>query len=394
MKKVFYASLILMAGFTVVSCTSARTKTHEPKQLVTIVKNMADDGTVLDEKYRSFFNADSAREGVVALIQSGNYFVNEIPIPASAEAFDKTGFSVNENAWLSKNGDGSYTLDRTSYRTYIDGALAIIDRLPAGLETRLYDMDGDGYADKAEADYYDALIVHDVMKNADGTVTVSRASLENGLSYPAAVGRAYDGAFDTITVVAFDSSIKSGDVALLQRKNDGYHIKRAVEVRGVFTGGSDHKFYEIDGTRYQDAMRFSRDNIVISNRPGEYANVRTYFGFTGNTEPVSLWLSPVTESGRQGAPVSLTSGESAVYYLSKALETAKKKIANQTAPDDAKSELSAIIELSETALEKQLPNDMLDYHTYLLFLALHGSKGDIGAEYAGFTFAGFENRVK
>ena len=86
--------------------------------------------------------------------------------------------------------------------------------------------------------------------------------------------------------------------------------------------------------------------------------------------------------------------EIAKSFASQLKDLAQEKIANQTAPDDAKSELSAIIELSETALEKQLPNDMLDYHTYLLFLALHGSKGDIGAEYAGFTFAGFENRVK
>ena len=356
-----------------------------------IVKNMGSDGTVFDSQYNSLFKCGSAKEGVALLIQSGNYSINGIAIPESAEAFEKSGYKVNENEWMTKNADGSYTVDRKKYDSYSEAALALISRLPAGLETRLYDTDGDGFADRADADYFDAIIVRSFSKNKDGSVTIRRASLENGLSYPQNAGRVYDGNFDAIDVVSFDESIQAGDVGLLQKKSDGFRILRAVHVQGVFTGGGDHEFYEIDGTRYQDAMRFSRDNIIISNRPGEYANVRSYFGFTKNAEKINLWLSPVTQAEKRGAPVSLTSGENARLYLSKAIEIAKTALEKSAANEGAKAEVAAVIQLSESALEKDLAPELLDYQTYLLFLALHGSKDDIGAEYAGFNFAGLVN---
>ena len=40
-----------------------------------------------------------------------------------------------------------------------------------------------------------------------------------------------------------------------------------------------------------------------------------------------------------------------------------------------------------------LPNDIYDYTLYLLYLANYGSKDDIGANFAGYDYIGFDNQI-
>lgn len=40
-----------------------------------------------------------------------------------------------------------------------------------------------------------------------------------------------------------------------------------------------------------------------------------------------------------------------------------------------------------------LPNDIYDYALYLLYLANYGSKDDIGAQFAGYNYTGFDNQI-
>ena len=76
---------------------------------------------------------------------------------------------------------------------------------------------------------------------------------------------------------------------------DGWIINRAKEIKGNLVDGEDHKYYKIGENKFQDAMRFSRDNIIISNRCGEYLNAHKYFGFLNKNNgedncDVSLWF--------------------------------------------------------------------------------------------------------
>lgn len=41
-----------------------------------------------------------------------------------------------------------------------------------------------------------------------------------------------------------------------------------------------------------------------------------------------------------------------------------------------------------------LPYDIYDYNVYLLYLANYGSQDDIGAQFAGYNFTGFDNQIK
>ena len=73
-------------------------------------------------------------------------------------------------------------------------------------------------------------------------------------------------------------------------------------------------------------MRFSRDNIIISNRCGEYINAHKYFNLLNlkDDSEVSLWFINSLDKNRFGAPCGFTSGKYAKLYLLKAIEASKK----------------------------------------------------------------------
>ena len=389
---------------------------HEQVLLRAIVLDMGPDAaSVTDASYNSLFRGGNATKGVSVLIAAGRFRINGFPLPSNASAFGQTspsGYLVNQVPWLTYDAEkktwrGGYKAEKVA-TSYAAAALETATGIVAGLEVRLYDENGDGFADLIDADYKEGVLVGQILRQADGGYRVLRADVDaTGI---AGAGRVYDGGYFTPTSEQmikesnFDPAVAPGDVALFSDRPEGWVIERAKEVKGAFRGGTDHKDYKIGGTLYQDAMRFSRDNIPISNRPGEYANVREYFQKTSDDAIVSLWLVPTTDPTRQGAPVALTSGGRASAFLTEAIAAANAKLQDTRVSADgsdvptdemwveqaAYSQLSDAVHRAQQMLAEagRVPA-ALDFQSYLLYLTLQGSTKDIGAKFGGFEFAGF-----
>jgi len=392
--------------------------------LKAIVLGMGRDGrTVTDPRYDGMFRQGNAVEGVLSVIRAGHFYINGYALPGTEAAFkaaDPSGFLVNQVPWLAYDADkvtwrGGYKAEKIA-ATFDAAALATATGIVAGLEVRLYDTDGDGYADRIEADFKEGVAIGRIIRNTDNTFTVLRADTGER-TMTSNEGQVFDGQHFTVTSAEtikernFDPSLAANDVALFWYGPDGWVMQRAKEVRGSFLGGSDHEYCNIDGIFYQDAMRFSRENIAISNRPGEYVNAQKYFGFDKRSDgaKVSLWLVPTTEPDAQGAPIALTSGDSAKIFLAEAIAHAESKLASATVsidgsdvPADRKWVSPAVRAQPTEALQRahavlgssgNLPST-LDYQTYLLYLSLNGSDDDIGAKFGGFHYVGFRNEMK
>ena len=180
-------------------------------------------------------------------------------------------------------------------------------------------------------DYVESVIINEIIKNKDGTVTLFRSELQSDFDWKND-GRKYDGDSFTkkwnekIYSKNFDSSINRGDMALFMFRPEGWIITRAKEFRGKLIDGEDHKFYQIGDKKFGDAMRFSRDNIIISNRCGEYINAHKYFNLLNlkDDSEVSLWFINSLDKNRFGAPCGFTSGKYAKLFLLNAIEASKK----------------------------------------------------------------------
>jgi hypothetical protein len=372
--------------------------------------------TVTDPQYDQYFAGDNAVAGVKAILAAGRYAINGFAIPATESDLDADypdGYTVDGAPWLHET-DGTWyggNGGTTAADSYAEAAFDTGTAIPAGLEIRLLDTDGDGYADEISADYKEGLIADKITHNSDGTYSIVRSALDSRYSSE----KVYDGEHFTSTsgevipAANFDTSIRAGDVVLFWYGPDGWAVQRAVEAKGTFVDGADHEYYQIDGTTYEDAMRFSRDNIIISNRPGEFTDAQKYFGLIDDSRhPVSLWLVPTSTEGVYGAPIAMTSGSNAFYFLYQAIGIAQAKLATVSVSTTgldvasgsawttpaAHAELATAIARAQGVLDSGADADLMDYQTYLLYLTLHGTADDIGAMFEGFNQVGFDNQVK
>ncbi len=359
--------------------------------------NMGTDKTVTDSQYNSCFKQNTAAEGVAAIVNAGRFFINGFPIPGTAEEFERleaTGYTINQSSWLVKSETG-YRVGKSVFPVYSDAAMAAAVSFPAGLEVRLIDDDSDGFTDRIELDYVEAFIVGSICENEDGTYIIRRSEPRSDAVWKND-GRIFDGSRFTadvgerISPENLDPALKAGDIALFRFTPTGWEIRKAKEIRGVLTGGEDHRFYQIGETKYEDAMRFSRDNLPISNRCGEYLNTHRYFGFTAGDKETSFWFVHTSDPNRQAAPAGFTSGENAATFLSSAIGFAKNRLLlTKNASDSDKAMLEKAILRAEQSLSSVTAPEILDYNTYLLYLVLNGSGEDIGARFAGFDYPGF-----
>ena len=305
-------------------------------------------------------------------------------------------------------------MDGNDYDQYEDAALAAATGFDAGLEVRLLDTDKNGFTDRIDMDYVEGVIVNRIIDNGDGTYSVRRSEVEPQYVWDND-GNLFDSGHFTadsgemIDAANFDEDLKEGEIGLFWYGPDGWAMERALEVKGILVDGADHEYYQIDDTKYQDAMRFSRNNIIISNRCGELANAHKYFGFMDNDEEleVSLWFVPTSDDNLWAAPAGFTTGENAKVFLEKATDAAKAKLEAVTVSSDGTDvadgqdwvtqdvydDLERAIGRAEEALESSASPEVLDYQVYLLYFALNGSGDDIGAEFAGFDYDGFDNRL-
>ena len=367
--------------------------------------------------YAKYYKQGSAAEGLKAIIAAGEFYINGTAVPANETEFDSfyaDGYRLNGTAILTRGEEGKWkaTSKLKDYDTYAEAALAVVTEGNQfnGQEVDLFDKDGDGYADRIEMRYVSAVIVNAVTDHGDGTVSLDRGAAAAN-DKPVGTEKVFDGALfadDTYRIPKeyFDETIAEGDMALIwyEQDNQSWHAERAVEVRDTLTEAVDHDHYTMGATVYGDAMKFSRDNLPISNRNGEFANASMYFGFTGTA---SLWLVPTPHSAVNGAPIGFTSGDNAKANLTAALAAAQQKLDSAAVSADGSGlaagdkwvtqethdQLAAAIARAQTALDTETRGCMLDYQVYLLYLTLHGSANDIGAKFAGYDYIGFDNQI-
>ena len=389
-------------------------KDKTDKLLFTILINMGDDKKIIDEKYSNYFKENNSILGVKQIIKNNKFIINGFPIPGNEELFSKNypnGYLINKKKWLYfSNGKYHVNQSKRDFDTYEEASFITATGFIAGLEIRLYDLDNDKYIDYIELDYVEAVIINDIIKNNDDTLSLYRADINDELQSDKD-GRRFDGNCfskeweEKIYIKNFDSTIKKGDMCLFMYTPDGWIINRAKEIRGKLVDGEDHKYYKIGENKFQDAMRFSRDNIIISNRCGEYLNAHKYFGFLNENAEISLWFVHSLDKKKFGAPCGFTSGNSAKIFLQKACEFSKKKLNDICLENNAKKgqkyirqeeydDFNNIIRKAEQICEKDNANEIYDYFVYLLYLANFGSQSDIGAKFAGFNYVGFDNEIK
>jgi hypothetical protein len=389
-----------------------------------IVLDMGTDAAnVTANEYDQYFEQKSALEGVEAVIAASQFYINLWAIPGTEAAFQNvsqcsnSGYLVNEVPWLYYNTTtaswwGGYEAE-TEADSYDAAALSVVTSIVAGLEVRFWDTNGDGYTDLIDADYLEGVTVDTINKNANGTYSVYRGNIDvaNKTPYEGTIfdGDVFDGAGPPISAANFDTNIASGDVALFWYGPNGWAMKRAQEVVGIFIDGADHTSYDVGGVIYDDAMRFSRDNLFISNRPGEFTDAQKFFKLTNDSAAglnVSLWLVPVTNTTEYGAPIGMTSDSNSRAFLASAVAQAGSQLADVSISTDG-SDVPSTQEWVTQAVYTQLDDAiaranlslaltnsssfLLDYQTYVLYLTLNGGSDDIGAQFAGFNYTGFEN---
>ncbi|KUL81644.1 hypothetical protein ZTR_09381 [Talaromyces verruculosus] len=389
-----------------------------------VVLDMGNDAAnVTAAEYDQYFKQGSALEGVETIIAASQFYINLWAMPGTEAAFQNVsqclsdGYLVNQVPWLYYNTStaswwGGYEAE-TEANSYDAAALSVVTNLIAGLEVRFWDTNGDGYTDVIDADYLEGVTVETITQNANGTYSVYRGNIDIADKTPWE-GTVFDadlfsGAGPAIPASNFDTTIASGDVALFWYGTKGWAMKRAQEVVGLFIDGADHASYNVGGVLYDDAMRFSRDNLFISNRPGEFTDAQKFFKLTNDSVAglnVSLWLVPVTNTTEHGAPIGITSGGNSRSFLARAIAQAQAELAKVTISTDGSNVPSTqewVTQANYTQLDDAIARAnlslalansssfQLDYQTYVLYQTLNGSSDDIGAAFAGFTFTGFEN---
>lgn len=389
-----------------------------------IVLDMGTDAAnVTASEYDQYFEQGSALEGVEAVIASGQFYINLWAIPGTEAAFQSVsqcldyGYLVNQVPWLYYNNTaaswwGGYEAE-TEADSYEAAALSVVTGIVAGLEVRFWDTNGDGYTDIIDADYLQGVTVDTVTKNTNGTYSLYRGNIDVSNKTPNEGtifdGDLFDGAGPAILDANFDTTIAAGDVALFWYGPNGWAVKRAQEVAGLFVDGADHESYDIDGVVYEDAMRFSRDNLFISNRPGEFTDAQKFFKLTNDSAAglnVSLWLVPVTNTTEHGAPIGMTSGSDSRAFLASGIAQAQAQLDGVAISPDGSDVPSsqewvtqavytqlddAIARANQSLASADSSSFLLDYQIYVLYLTLNGSSNDIGAAFAGFNYTGFEN---
>lgn len=389
-----------------------------------IVLDMGTDAAnVTAAQYDQYFKEGNALAGVEAVIAASQFYINLWAIPGTEASFRNVsqcasyGYLVNQVPWLYYNSTsaswwGGYEAE-TEADSYDAAALSVATNIVAGLEVRFWDTNGDGYTDLIDADYLEGVTVDTVTENANGTYSVYRGNIDvaNKTPYEGTIfdGDLFQGTGPSIPAANFDTSIGSGDVALFWYGPNGWAIKRAREVVGLFVDGADHTSYDISGVVYEDAMRFSRDNLFISNRPGEFTDAQKFFKLTNDSSAglnVSLWIVPVTgNTTESGAPIGMTSDSNSRAFLTRGVAQAQAQLANVTISADG-TDVPATQEWVTQAVYTQLDDAiaranlslslsnsssfLFDYQLYVLYQTLSGSSDDIGAEYAGFSYTGFE----
>ena len=146
---------------------------------------MGNDKKIIDEKYSNYFKENNSILGVKQIIKNNKFIINGFPIPGNEELFSKNypnGYLINKKKWLYySNGKYHVNQSKRDFDTYEEASFITATGFIAGLEIRLYDLDNDKYIDYIELDYVEAVIINDIIKNNDDTLSLYRADINDEL---------------------------------------------------------------------------------------------------------------------------------------------------------------------------------------------------------------------
>ena len=155
---------------------------NKDKLVCAMLINMDKDGKITDEQYNKYFKSNNSVEGVKQVIKNNQFFINGFPIPGTKEEFEKKtpdGYLINKKKWLTfSNGKYKVMQSKKDFDTYDEASFATATGFVAGLEVRLFDLDGDSYVDYIEVDYVESIIVNEIILNKDNTFSLYRSDVD------------------------------------------------------------------------------------------------------------------------------------------------------------------------------------------------------------------------
>lgn len=388
-------------GYDVEWNGNTKTITLEKSQPVALCKFMTDinyTAIITDSGQDQYFKEGNALDGVEAILNAGNYYVNGYQVPRNEEecgdAFVIMGYEKlykTENGWAAENNKRTGT-------TFDDARLGMVEALSrtTGLPVYIYDTDGDGYADRIDSVFYAVAVVDHMIDNGDGTISIDRGDFEltktnldvNTVKFP---------------IQNVDPTIQEGDMAMFwQDAEDGWMLEREQSISGYLTDAADHQYYVFNDEKIIDGMNNPKASIYVGNRPGQYSNA--HLAFELNDVEIIFW---VTTEGSIAS--GFTSGANSAECLKRAIaycENARKDVVTSSdgsgvekggkwiAPEKMVEYYNAIKAARAVLADETATNAARDAATYNLFVATWGSSAKYEQIREGIIAGGFLGSVK
>jgi len=349
-------AILLMVGmFAFAGCgddTTTETTASAPDEAASaeaeVVTIIADAETMItDEAFDEYFggNPGDALTGVVALLDAGEVYVNNLKVPATES--DTTLYQVNsiDALWFNEDLDTwGYAVHKYVFnfgpvpppelrgvtylpKTFEEARLEFVQNLSQRLgRTVTLTLDPEtGQANRIDLVEWETVYIR-AIETHGSTTTIDRGdyTLETD-RYPVR---------SDVNKVAFvtdnvDPSIKTGDFAVWWLGPDGWHLDRAEPLAGILEN-VEKKTYSVDGDVRKEAD-CSRFNLATSVRPTQFYTAFTRLGLTGLE--ATAWCMPDS-----GNPIGFTYGGSegakAALELALANAEAAKTDVNVSAAGD------------------------------------------------------------
>lgn len=393
-------------GFEVEWDNATSTITVEKVQPVALCKFMTDinyTAIITDSGQDKYFKEGNALEGVEAILNAGNYYVNGYQVPRTEEecgdAFVIMGYDKlykTENGWAAENNKRTGT-------TFEDARLGMVEALSrtTGLPVYIYDTDGDGYADRIDSVFYAVAVADHIIENGDGTISIDRGDFPltktnldvNTVKFP---------------IQNVDPTIQEGDLVMYwQDAEDGWKLERELGMTGYLTDAADHQYYVFNDEKIIDGMHNPKASIYVGSRPGQFSNAHLAFGF--EDVEITFWVTTEgTSDGRQVAS-GFTRGENSTECLERAIaycENVRKDVVTSTdgdgldagtkwIPAEKMVEYYNAIDAAKAVLaDENATNAARDYAVYNLFVATWGKSAKYEQIREGIIAGGFLGAIQ
>ncbi len=276
------------------------------------------DGIYIAELTDQYFDG-GVEEGMAALLDAGQVYINGIQIPTEEETFYLNG---SKGIWQKENGDwtwqvhdflnrdaegvvdhdGDYSFD-FARRRFVLAATAL-----RGSDTKIYAEEGSDTACRVDIFVASGATVADVTVNDDDTTTIWGTPIDS-------VNYNTDGGPNDIEERIFpsenvDENLQGGDIAIYWYGDNGWEIRLCPTVSGLLE--SWEQAAVLDGVTYDEAI-IIRTSMQKGDRPSQFSGAYFTFGLTDI--PVTLWLTE-----EDGYIVGISYGENSREALEQAVD--------------------------------------------------------------------------